>query len=149
MSFMIKNNMQEKRKLCIKQSRIFAETPSTNTDALTAKHQLSPDGETAFNLIFHASVLVWSPPPLMHQYVSIDGSHSNQHITLSFRLSPFRRPTVPCWRDIITFMFIEASKDDLEVRRPIFPAAHLTSLALLQLQLIEQIFMDFSIFILK
>ena len=57
--------------------------------------------------------------------------YTHRYGPLSFRLSPFRRPTVPFWRDVITFMFIEASKDDLEVRRPIFPAAHLTSLALL------------------
>ena len=53
------------------------------------------------------------------------------HIPLRFRLSPFTRATVPSWSDLITFMFIETSKDDLEVRRPIFPIPHLTSLALL------------------
>ena len=53
---------------------------------------------------------------------------------LRFRLSPYTRATVPSWSDLITFMFIETSKDDLEVRRSIFPAAHLTPLAVLYFQ---------------
>ena len=53
---------------------------------------------------------------------------------LRLRLSPFTRATVPSWSDVIPFIFIETSKDDLEVRRSIFPAAHLTPLAVLYFQ---------------